>query len=183
MVKVLDFGLVKELTKFGSYELTAGMQIGGTPLYMAPERVTAPKHLDARVDVYSLGAMLYALARGNAQSYVEFFEHMSDFLYCAYDESTGDRFRRIFARHGVLGINATGKLAFQVRDSGDAGFIDNVFPLGSGWQVTDLEVAGDADSDGLPDLSVLAYRLSDSKVVIHTRTIDDDSLIGNVFLP
>ena len=83
----------------------------------------------------------------------------------------------------MLGVNATGKLAFQVRDSGNAGFIDNVFPLGTGWQVTDMTVGGDADNDGLPGLSVLAFRMSDSKVVIHTRTLDDDSLIGNVFLP
>jgi serine/threonine-protein kinase len=64
VVKVLDFGLVKDLTKVGSVELTTGMQIGGTPLYMAPERVTSPKRLDARVDIYSLGAVAYYLQTG-----------------------------------------------------------------------------------------------------------------------
>jgi serine/threonine-protein kinase len=64
VVKVLDFGLVKDMAKAGSVELTTGMQIGGTPLYMAPERLTSPKRLDARVDVYSLGAVAYYLQTG-----------------------------------------------------------------------------------------------------------------------
>jgi serine/threonine-protein kinase len=52
------------MTKAGSVELTTGMQIGGTPLYMAPERVTSPKRLDARLDNYSLGAVAYYLQTG-----------------------------------------------------------------------------------------------------------------------
>ena len=64
VVKVLDFGLVKEVTRARAGELTSGHQIAGTPLYMAPERVTSPNRLDARVDVYSLGAVGYYLQTG-----------------------------------------------------------------------------------------------------------------------
>jgi hypothetical protein len=84
---------------------------------------------------------------------------------------------------GVLGVNSSGKLAIQVRDSGDAGFIGNIFPLGSAWEAADMLVAGDADGDGAPEVSILAVRKVDGIVVLQTRAAIDDALIGNVFLP
>jgi serine/threonine-protein kinase len=64
VVKVLDFGLVKDVTATEIDELSKGIHIGGTPLYMAPERLTSPKQLDARVDVYSVGCVAYYLLAG-----------------------------------------------------------------------------------------------------------------------
>jgi hypothetical protein len=63
-VKVLDFGLVRatesdELTRTSTQALT------GTPLYMSPEAVENPRALDARADVYQLGAVTYFLLTGH----------------------------------------------------------------------------------------------------------------------
>ena len=52
VVKVLDFGLTKEV--HANDDATDG--IVGTPLYLAPEAVTAPEHVDARSDLYTVGA-------------------------------------------------------------------------------------------------------------------------------
>jgi serine/threonine-protein kinase len=62
-VKVLDFGLVKELAAQDP-ALSAVDAVLGTPLYMAPEAITAPERVDARSDLYSLGAIAYLLVTG-----------------------------------------------------------------------------------------------------------------------
>jgi tRNA A-37 threonylcarbamoyl transferase component Bud32 len=62
-VKVLDFGLVKSLDAEG-VELTMGEATLGTPLYMSPEAVEHPNAVDARSDLYSLGAVGYFLVTG-----------------------------------------------------------------------------------------------------------------------
>jgi serine/threonine-protein kinase len=64
VVKVLDFGLVKELAVDREVELTAANSLIGTPQYMAPESMLAPESVDARTDVYSLGAVAYFLLAG-----------------------------------------------------------------------------------------------------------------------
>jgi len=64
VAKVLDFGLVKPTKEPGSATLTADMTVSGTPLYMAPEQAMAEPSLDARADIYALGAMLYHALTG-----------------------------------------------------------------------------------------------------------------------
>jgi eukaryotic-like serine/threonine-protein kinase len=64
--RVLDFGTVK-LTATGdlaaSIQLTAPGSLIGTPLYMAPEQITA-EPLDHRADIWSLGVVLYESLSG-----------------------------------------------------------------------------------------------------------------------
>jgi hypothetical protein len=63
VVKVLDFGVVKELQ--GTDASSAGDRMPvGTPLYMSPESMSSPDQLDARSDLYSLGAVGYFLLCG-----------------------------------------------------------------------------------------------------------------------
>jgi serine/threonine-protein kinase len=62
-VKVLDFGLVKEIAT-GSPKLSSAQAVVGTPAYLAPEALTAPEEVDARVDVYAVGAVAYELLAG-----------------------------------------------------------------------------------------------------------------------
>jgi hypothetical protein len=65
-VKVLDFGLVKVRDSQGAAELTMAEATLGTPLYMSPEAVEHPDTVDARSDLYSLGALGYVLLTGEA---------------------------------------------------------------------------------------------------------------------
>jgi eukaryotic-like serine/threonine-protein kinase len=66
VAKVVDFGLVKELeTTSGSQtrSLEANLLVG-TPLYLSPEAISTPDRVDARSDLYALGAVGYFLITG-----------------------------------------------------------------------------------------------------------------------
>jgi hypothetical protein len=65
VVKLLDFGLVKELEVDKGVGLTGANTLTGTPQYMAPESIRAPEAVDARTDIYSLGAVAYFLLAGS----------------------------------------------------------------------------------------------------------------------
>src|SRR6266849_1528769 len=59
---VADFGIARALG--GDEHLTqTGMSIG-TPAYMSPEQASGEKTIDARTDIYSLGAVLYEMLAG-----------------------------------------------------------------------------------------------------------------------
>ncbi len=62
-VKILDFGISKV---FGAERLTQTGQVLGTPRYMAPEQLAAERDLDAGVDVYALGVILYEALSGQS---------------------------------------------------------------------------------------------------------------------
>lgn len=61
-VKVLDFGLVKDVTGKGQ-DLTQTGVFMGSPKYMAPEQVTSGE-ISARTDVYAVGIILYEMLCG-----------------------------------------------------------------------------------------------------------------------
>jgi len=63
-VKVLDFGLVKQISGDQTRDLTGTMRILGTPLYMSPERIRNPSDADGRADIYALGAVGFYLLTG-----------------------------------------------------------------------------------------------------------------------
>jgi len=79
-LKILDFGLVKDI---GAGESLSGAPGGtshdaadaalsqdgsllGTPLYMAPEGMSDPGHVDPRADIFALGAVGYFLLTGHS---------------------------------------------------------------------------------------------------------------------
>ncbi|HET9620965.1 MAG TPA: serine/threonine-protein kinase [Kofleriaceae bacterium] len=67
-VKVVDFGISKSLRASDEAEdaprLTQTGMVLGTPLYMSPEQARGDDELDARVDVYALGVIMYEAATG-----------------------------------------------------------------------------------------------------------------------
>jgi serine/threonine protein kinase len=74
-VKVLDFGLVKAVDDQKQAGLTAANSLTGTPLYMSPESIQTPQAVDARSDLYAVGAVGYFLLTGqpvfDAQNLIE----------------------------------------------------------------------------------------------------------------
>jgi serine/threonine protein kinase len=61
-VKVIDFGISKPSHE--ALKLTQKEEILGSPLYMSPEQMRSSADVDARSDVWSLGATLYELVAG-----------------------------------------------------------------------------------------------------------------------
>jgi len=80
-VKVLDFGLAKLLPTAGDLSatesLTQAQAVMGTLPYMAPEQVRGER-VDARADIYSLGAVLYEMATGQRPFREELATRLTD---------------------------------------------------------------------------------------------------------
>lgn len=66
IVKVLDFGISKSLGSGRQREvaLTRTAAFVGSPLYMSPEQMRSARDVDARADVWALGAISYAMVTG-----------------------------------------------------------------------------------------------------------------------
>ncbi|HSO32622.1 MAG TPA: serine/threonine-protein kinase [Labilithrix sp.] len=63
-VKVLDFGLVRETAQL-DLGVSSVDTILGTPHFMAPESILEPSSVDARTDLYAVGATAYYLLTGD----------------------------------------------------------------------------------------------------------------------
>ena len=61
---VADFGIALALEHAGGERITRTGLTLGTPQYMAPEQAAGERVLDARVDVYALGAVLHEMLAG-----------------------------------------------------------------------------------------------------------------------
>jgi|SRR6185369_10842580 len=71
VLKVLDFGISKQVnaslhsvTRIPRTSLTSAGDPVGSPYYMAPEQMRASPDIDARADIWSLGAILFELLTG-----------------------------------------------------------------------------------------------------------------------
>jgi len=64
VAKLLDFGLVKPAQEQHDAKITREGVISGSPAYMPPEQASAGATVDARSDIYALGAVAYDLLTG-----------------------------------------------------------------------------------------------------------------------
>jgi serine/threonine protein kinase len=61
---VADFGIALAISNAAGARLTqTGISLG-TPQYMSPEQATAERSIDARADIYSVGALIYEMLSG-----------------------------------------------------------------------------------------------------------------------
>jgi serine/threonine protein kinase len=79
VVKVLDFGLVRELNRDGDVGGSNVDTVVGTPLYLSPEAILSPDRVEARADLYGLGGVAYFMLTGappfGGRSLVEICSH------------------------------------------------------------------------------------------------------------
>jgi Tol biopolymer transport system component/tRNA A-37 threonylcarbamoyl transferase component Bud32 len=61
---VADFGIALAVTNAGGQRVTQSGVSLGTPQYMSPEQATGDRAVDARADIYSLGAVVYEMLTG-----------------------------------------------------------------------------------------------------------------------
>jgi serine/threonine-protein kinase len=61
---VLDFGLVREIKTHITQDFSHHQPIMGTPGFIAPELLSGDRNVDARSDLYSLGALGFLMLTG-----------------------------------------------------------------------------------------------------------------------
>jgi serine/threonine-protein kinase len=63
-VKVLDFGISKQTDSGADASVTKTQAVLGSPRYMSPEQMRSTRDVDARADVWALGAVVHELIAG-----------------------------------------------------------------------------------------------------------------------
>jgi serine/threonine protein kinase len=191
--KVADFGLVKLIAseEGGSFSKTRSGMAMGTPAYMAPEQIEDAKGVDARADIWSLGAILYEIASG--QRAFEGANVLSLFMKVA----TGDRKpirdicpelpdRMVDAIEAALSVDRAGRIA-DVRTLRKRWLQGAVLPTESPWTDDWLELASSlgAKADSTKDFIERSFRSGANQAFVRNQASpvavrpDAATLLGN----
>jgi len=65
VLKIVDFGVSKQLTSRHFRSQTNPTESVGSPQYMSPEQITTPSEVDPRTDIWSLGVVMFELLTGS----------------------------------------------------------------------------------------------------------------------
>jgi len=130
---VADFGIALAVEHAGGQRMTqTGLSLG-TPQYMAPEQAMGERSIDARADIYALGAVIYEMLAGeppftgpSAQAIVAQVitasptsllarrksvpQHVDDAVLQALEKLPADRFSTAAAFGAALNGSATGSI-------------------------------------------------------------------------
>ncbi len=81
-VKVIDFGISKNLLSSEEHAATWQGALLGSPGYMSPEQVESPRDVDTRTDLWSVGVVLYELLSGKppfqGKTLIELFRKITE---------------------------------------------------------------------------------------------------------
>ena len=104
-LKLTDFGLARHIDQSESLAMTRQQATLGTPLYMAPEQQYESRAVDARADVYGVGATLYHLLAGrppfqadDAMALAELHRSERPVLLSRVDRSIGEALANVVAK-------------------------------------------------------------------------------------
>jgi len=90
LVKIVDFGIAKAAERERENTLTGSIAVLGSPTYMSPEQIEAPKEVDQRADIWSLGVVMYKLATGRppfaGDSFQELAKNVAAGLAAPFDK-------------------------------------------------------------------------------------------------
>jgi serine/threonine-protein kinase len=122
-VKVLDFGISKRVgaTTADQLSLTKTSAWIGSPLYMAPEQMQSARDVDARADIWSMGAILYECIAGRPPYVAESLPQLCNLLITTDPTHLSER------APGIPQDLADAVMACLVRDP--SGRIDNAGEL------------------------------------------------------
>jgi serine/threonine-protein kinase len=103
VAKLLDFGLVKTFAVDGPVGLTRDGALTGSPAFMSPEQAQGLSRIDARSDIYSVGAVAYYLTTGklpfDRESTLQMLHaHAYETLVPEFSETVPDELRRVILR-------------------------------------------------------------------------------------
>ncbi|WP_394829421.1 serine/threonine protein kinase [Pendulispora albinea] len=106
LVKVLDFGISKVVDANEDLQAmsTRTSSFLGTPIFMSPEQIRSAKYVDARTDIYALGAVIYHLVTKGFPFHAESFGEL--FACIFHQEPTPLRAKRLDAPMALEAIVA-----------------------------------------------------------------------------